>query len=135
MHTDPSWFTLNLALNKKTSYSGGGVHIPESKNHTIVVDEGHAIIHPGFVVHQSASMDYGLRYGFQVWVNMTSFNESHAAAYIAGQEVSYRRSIARVQAAIEVKHVTQRCTAHTCPPQPGQKVNKHFHGTRHQRCT
>jgi len=94
-HVDPSWISLNIAFNSRSEYNGGGVWFPSLGLDATMIDEGSAVVHPGFVNHQSAPLKKGVRYGLQVWVNVSSYTQFHRTAYADGEEASFRRSATR----------------------------------------
>lgn len=51
MHTDPSWLTLNVALNAIDEYSGGGVGIPAISNGTLRFAQGRGAAKATFVAN------------------------------------------------------------------------------------
>jgi len=86
---------LNIAFNSRSEYNGGGVWFPSLGLDATMIDEGSAVVHPGFVNHQSAPLKKGVRYGLQVWVNVSSYTQFHRTAYADGEEASFRRSATR----------------------------------------
>ena len=67
MHRDGLLLTVNIALNDASEYTGGGTQIPallssRNKNATIRLPKGHALIHPGDILHGGMPITSGRRY-------------------------------------------------------------------------
>jgi len=85
MHTDPSWITINIALNPPSEYEGGGILFPTLGSQSLRQEEGQGVIHPGYAPHMSTALTKGFRYGFQVWI---SYNPGETQTHLKAREES-----------------------------------------------
>jgi len=64
MHRDGLLLTVNIALNDLDEYTGGGTKIPalSEKDPVLRLPKGHALIHPGDILHGGMPITSGTRY-------------------------------------------------------------------------
>ena len=92
-----SWFLISdiVIFRAHCFRFVGGVIFPTISTEGLRVDEGHALIHPGFMPHASAYVTNGVRYGFQIWLNTTGIGGEEETA---SQDDEERQSILTLRA-------------------------------------